>query len=270
MRTLTAALVATAAFAIPTTARAQFEGRLEYKMSKMPGAEEGGGTAVLWLGSGGARSEFSMNVKVKDQAQHEVHMVSLWRKAEPGRTYIISEEKKAYSVIEMSKNEGRRDDEWKVEKLGSATVAGYSCERARLTRGSNNGQMEVCVTQKLGKLPFSMFQHLRIDDTLPSVLAKAGLDGIPVRWSGRPREDGKEFEIELTAAHRESVPASRFEIPAGYQQTGMGSMVLSPEQAQRMSEARKRMEEKMKNMTPEQRQQIEEMMKRNGMTPPDK
>src|SRR5215813_4503901 len=133
MRTL-AASIAAVVFVIPAAARAQFEGRLEYKMNKAPDSKMGGGSAVLWLGPGGARNQITMNVKIKDQQPHEVNMVTLWRKAEPGRTYIISDEKKAYSVIEISKDEGPDEDKWKVERLGSATVAGYPCERARVTK----------------------------------------------------------------------------------------------------------------------------------------
>src|SRR5262249_10872701 len=150
-----------------------------------------------WLGPGGARNEITMNVKIKDQPEHQVKMVSLWRKAEPGRTYIVSDEKKAYSVIEIPKEEGQHADKWKVEKLGSATVACYPCERARLTRvNGSGGGMEVCVTQKLGRIPLSAFQNQRMDATLPAALAKAGLDGIPVRWSGKARDDREEFTME--------------------------------------------------------------------------
>jgi predicted lactoylglutathione lyase len=38
-------------------------------------------------------------------------------------------------------------------------------------------------------------------------------------------------------------------------------MQLSPEQQKRMDAARRQQEEAMKNMTPEQRKQLEEMMK---------
>jgi hypothetical protein len=270
MKILAAALAAVA-FAIPATARAQFEGRLEYEMSRTPGGREGGGTAVLWLGPGGARNEVTMNMKVKDQPQRQLKMVTLWRKAEPGRTYIISDEKKAWSVIEITKDDGQHDSQWQAEKLGSATVAGYPCERARLTnRNGNGGHMEVCVTRKLGKIPLSAFQSHRVDSTLPAALAKAGLDGVPVSWSGRSKDDQEEFAMVLTAAHAERIPASRFEIPSGYQQTGIGAMVSSPEQAKQMDEAMKKLQERMKNMSPEQRKQMEEMMKKYGGTTPDK
>jgi hypothetical protein len=269
MKTL-AVFVVAAAFTIPAAASAQFEGRLEYEM-KMASADQSGGSAVLWLGPGGARNEITMNVKAKDQPEHQMKMVTLWRKADPGRTYIISDEKKAYSVFEVPKDQGKSEDKWKVEKLGSATVAGYSCERVRFTdmRGGG-GSMELCVTQKLGKFPLFAFRSQRMDTSLPAALAKAGLDGIPVRWTSRAKDDREEFAMVLTAAHPERVPSSRFEIPAGYQQTGTGVMVLSPEQAKQMEEARKKLQEQMKNMSPEQRKQMEEMMKDYGVTPPGK
>ena len=64
--------------------------------------------------------------------------------------------------------------------------------------------------------------------------------------------------MELTKAEKKSLPASMFEIPAGYtKQEGMmgaAGVMASPEQQEQMRKA-------MENLTPEQRKQIEDMMK---------
>jgi len=275
MKGLLAALVAVVASALPSVARAQFEGRLEYTMSAMPGTQpaggthQGGGTVTAFIGSGGMRSEAHLKMTIPGKGEHEMNTISIFRKAEPDRTYFINDERKTYSVIEMDKDQGDTDEGWKVQKLGSATVAGFPCERARLTR-EGSGQMELCVTQKLGTLPLTALQGGRMDKGLPGSLAKAGLNGIPVRWSAVGKDSKEEFVMELVSAHKEKVPASKFEIPAGYQKSeGLGGMMnMTPEQSRQMDEAMKQMKEQMKNMTPEQRKQMEEMMKKYGQTPP--
>ena len=276
MKGLLAALVAVVASALPTAARAQFEGRLEYTMSAMPGAQKaggpkagGGGTVTAWIGPGGMRSESHVKMTIPGQGEHEMNTISIYRKADPGRTYFVNEARKTYSVIEASKDEGQEEETWKVEKLGSATVAGFPCERARLTR-EGSGHMELCVTQKLGTFPLAAFQGQRTDRGLPGALLKAGLNGIPVRWSATGKDSKEEFVMELVSAHKEKVPASRFEIPAGYTKAeGLGGMMnMTPEQSKQMDQAMKQMQEQMKNMTPEQRKQMEDMMKQYGGKPP--
>ena len=276
MKGLLAALVALVAFALPAAARAQFEGRLEYTMSAMPGAKPaaagsqagGGGTVTAWIGSGGMRSESHVKMTIPGHGEHEMNTISIFRKAEPDRTYFVNEERKTYTVIEASK-EGDADDTWKVEKVGSATVAGYPCERARFTR-EGSGHMELCVTQKLGTLPLAALQGQRTDRGLPGALVRAGLNGVPVRWSSVGKDSKEEFVMELVSAHKEKVPASKFEIPSGYTKAeGLGGMTnMTPEQSKQMDEAMKQMQEQMKKMTPEQRKQMEDMMKQYGGKPP--
>lgn len=279
MKALLTALIAIVAFALPAAARAQFEGRLEYTMhmtaAGKPGGKpggaspSGGGNATAWIGSAGMRSESHIKMAIPGQGEHEMNNIAIFRKAEPDRTYFLNEERKTYSVIEASKDEREDDEDWKVEKLGSATVAGFPCERARLTR-EGSGHMEICVTQKLGKFPVNLLQGQRTDRGLPAALVKAGLNGIPVRWSAGGKDSKEDFVMELVSAHKEKVPASRFEIPAGYTKSeGLGGMVnMTPEQSRQMDEAMKQMKEQMKNMTPEQRKQMEDMMKQYGGKPP--
>ena len=62
---------------------------------------------------------------------------------------------------------------------------------------------------------------------------------------------------EATSVKAQSVPDSAFKVPAGYTESkGYGGM--STEQQQQMRE------QMMKQLSPEQRQKIEEMMKQHG------
>jgi len=61
--------------------------------------------------------------------------------------------------------------------------------------------------------------------------------------------------MELVRAQRQKVPASMLEIPAGYAKTSVPQ--ASPEMQRKLEEA-------MKDLPPEQRKQLEEMMRRGG------
>ncbi len=74
--------------------------------------------------------------------------------------------------------------------------------------------------------------------------------------------------MELTRVEKKSLPASLFQVPAGYKQTDTAIGGLSPEQEKAMRDARSQMDEAMKNMTPEQRKAVEDAMKRYGQPTP--
>jgi hypothetical protein len=59
-----------------------------------------------------------------------------------------------------------------------------------------------------------------------------------------------------------------FQVPPGYEQTDFAVGGLSPEQEKALADARAQMDEAMKNMSPEERKQVEEMMKRYGQPTP--
>jgi hypothetical protein len=91
---------------------------------------------------------------------------------------------------------------------------------------------------------------------MPAALEKAGLDGLPIRWASNEGRDG-EFVLELVKVKHESVPASTFEVPAGYTSRDSGS-------ARSASDRRARMENAMKSLTPEQRKRIEQLLQGKG------
>ena len=101
----------------------------------------------------------------------------------------------------------------------------------------------------------------RDEGTFLKALRDDGADGFFVKMV--TREKGKPeptSTMELTKVEKKSVPASLFEIPPGYtKQEGMlgaAGVMASPEQQEQMRKA-------MENMTPEQRKQLEEMMKQH-------
>jgi hypothetical protein len=76
-------------------------------------------------------------------------------------------------------------------------------------------------------------------------------------------------------AERKSLPASTFEIPPGYTKSEGGLMDMmggatgpqSEEVRKKMDETMQRLNESLKNMTPEQRQRFQDLMKQRGAHP---
>ncbi len=253
-------LAALAALAVPLAASASdFEGVIESRVT----SPHANGTAKLWVSKAGARMEMDMTAGARaapgqPAAQHPVHMVTLYRRAEPDLTYLVNVGQKTYTVLDAREARKARagtesDETWTVKKLGGDKVAGLPCEKALVT-SSGGREFELCsgtgILVGAGLLE-AMEQRSR--GRLFQTLHDAGLKGFPLRWIQKEKDGTMTWEV--VRAHRESVPASTFEIPAGYQKKDLMSTMASPEQQRKMEEA-------MKKMTPEQRQKMEEMMKR--------
>ncbi len=257
---------ALAALLLAPAARAEFEGLVEGKVTgMMPG------TFKALVGKTGIRSEVEMDTTAVAQASKgqlppgmsvSVKRINIQRKAEPGKVYVLEPDRKSYLVIDAGENaEAMKEvaqESYTVKKLGKDKVAGFSCQKVSVS-GEKSGEMEMCVSDELApEWAQSALQSGRGSGGLVAALKKAGVLGYPVRWS---RGDGRggHITMELTSARRQSVPASSFEIPAGYtEQKGFGGM---PGGMGGNPAAQKQMEEALKHMSPEQRKQIEQMRK---------
>ena len=65
-----------------------------------------------------------------------------------------------------------------------------------------------------------------------TALKEQGIEGFPVRWSMRAEglPASRPRRMELTRVEKKSLPASLFEVPAGYKQTDFAVGGLTPEQ----------------------------------------
>jgi len=252
---------ALAALLLAPAARAEFEGVVEGKLTGvMPG------TFRAQVGKGGIRSEVEMDTAAAAQGGQlppglsgQMKRVTIQRRAEPRKVYILDAERKSYTVLDTGdaaeSAKGLPREEYTVKRLGKDKVAGFACEKV-LATGEKSGAMELCLTSDLApEWAQSAMGEGRGAGGLMAALRKAGVQGYPVRWKKEDPRGG--MTMELTSAKRQSVPASAFEIPAGYQEQknmpgmppGMGG------------EAQKQMEEAMKRLSPEQKKQMEQMMK---------
>jgi Domain of unknown function (DUF4412) len=262
-------VVAALSLAVALGARAaEFEGRAEYRMTGAEGpAREG--HAVVYLSPKGSRSELDVAPPpelAKQGMKDRLRMVSIVKASEPGRVYFVNEAAKSYSVIE-SKDAGE-PGRWTVERAGSDRVAGLRCDRAKI-QGPEGARFDACVTRELGTVAAWAAAAGDTDSALPRALAKAGLDGLPARWVVLDAKTGEpQMTMELVSARKQKVPAAMLEVPGGYSRSEVPAPAVSPETQKQMEEALRQRDEALKNLPPEQRQRLEELMKGGGGEPP--
>jgi hypothetical protein len=254
-------LALAALLVLPLAAAAQWEGSIDMKIS----GKEVAGSASAFVGKTGSRMQIEMRPAAGPQAGTPgMKMTVLARTAEPGVSYLINDAQKSYARIDAKEIEkqvppAERDRKWSVKRLGTDKVAGYACERALVTQEGSDTENDVCVTKDLGGSAGLFNTGRRGSGTeIEKTLKANNLEGMPVRMLLRKKGD-KEVAMswELVKAEKRPVPASTFEIPAGYRETSMMGTMMTPEQQKQIDDA-------MKNMTPEQRKMMEQMMKKQG------
>lgn len=256
-----------------TSATAEFEGVLEMKTT-LDGKEApqgaGMGTSTIYISKAGIRTEMSAGMQGMN-----INMVMLMRHDTPDKVYRIDHQNKTYTIMNIPKASDdtdsantNPDDKYKVEKLGQETILGYKTQHVRLVHKSATTEMWT-TKELLDSDAFSRLEarrnRTRAGNDLLKALKDAGADGMPIR-SITSIGEGK-VTTEVVKVDKKKLPASLFEIPAGYTESAGGMMGgMSGPKAE---EARKKMQDAMKNMTPEQRQMIEKAMKQRsgGRTP---
>lgn len=252
---------ALAATVLPCLANADFEGVL---VSKISG--DMNGTVRTWLSKAGVRSETELKMPEAEQAQlgEGIRSTTIMKASEPNRTYFLDESGKTYWVYEQTGGEASaEDDGYTAKRIGKDKVAGFPCEKVALT-GPSGDASELCVAKDFIGADSWLSAFQGRDQAkgkahgIRKALLDAGVKGLPIRWTRKGDRDGRgAFQMELVSAQKQTVPASKLAIPAGYTKREMGMPFANPETA-------KQMEDAMKNLTPEQRKQMEEMMKKFG------
>lgn len=239
---------------------AQFEGQIDMKITAQGGVT---GTGKVFVSKVGSRTEMDM-----EAAHMPIHMTTLMRFSTPDVMYLINDKAKTYSEVDTKKAReqaakmagDKNKEAYSVKVLGSEKLLGYSTKHVVLSRPGDKSEMEAWTTKDILGLSYESMRGLvrrgaQDEGSMMKALKDAGAEGFFVKMI--TREKGKTEPLttmELTKAEKKSLPASMFEVPAGYaKQEGMmgAAGVMSPEAA-----------EQMKNLTPEQRKQMEEMMKR--------
>jgi hypothetical protein len=244
--------VSLASSLIAAPALAAFEGVLEMKVT----SAGGNGTMTVSVGKGGMRNEMQMTARGTP-----IKMVVVVKSANPNLAYMINDPQKSYMEMDLKKarENAPKGGKATVKKLGTEKIGQYSTVHVSVTR-EQGPEMEMWTTKDIpiDREFFEAMGQNGPDDNVQKALKEAGADGFPVKMVSKGQDS---MTMELVKAEKKSLPASTFEVPAGYTKSespmmgGPGGGGLTPEQ-QRM------IQEKMKSLTPEQRKMMEEMMKK--------
>lgn len=251
---IAAAFVAVAALPGAARAAGPFEGTLEMKVT----AKMGGGHVMVYISKAGMRSEIDMQAH-----DTPMKMVMLMKSSNKDVAYNIDEKTKTYGELDLAKSreraKGMAPHKYTAKKLGKEKVAGYDCVHALVT-DDKGGESEVWTNKDIvdyDSMARLMGPNVAADESLMKSLKEVGAEGFMVKMVHRQKgseENG--MTMELVKAEKKSLPASLFEIPAGYTKregpAGVGGMGNLPPEIQ------EKLRERMKNMTPEQ---IEAMKK---------
>jgi hypothetical protein len=274
------ALAAAALLCVPAGALAQFEGVLDYSMKGDADGKPMKADWRMYVASGGWRSEMQIDTSQfmgKDEKPPAgmmpgmMKITMLGKLSDKGVSYMVNDEKKVYSKITPDDTPDDPSEKWTAKKEGKNTIAGFSCQMVLMT-DADGDRIDACFTTAImasRDWMAAMRAQSKRNQWL-NALRDAGVDGFPILMAfvpkGHPRPN---MVMELTKATKQPVPASMFSVPAGYKEVGLMGVMMSPEQEQAISGQMKAMQEELSKLPPEQRKQIEEMMKKYGApTPP--
>ncbi len=233
----------------------KFEGILHMEISAPEGSQNG----KLYISKKGTRFEMELT----DPATEKIVMriVTFTPSAEPDLLYTLNENAKTYSVIDMSELQDQFDTipeeklDYKVEKLGTETLHGYTCTHVRIT--DEHGETEMWLTKDLiSAADFARMQPGRKKNaaTFDMRLKKAGLEGFPLKVLDKESNTTMEFsQIE-----RKKLDKSLFEVPDGYTKKESALQMMVPEIS---DEDMKQLEKMQEMMNEENMKEMEEMMK---------
>lgn len=256
------------------TAHAEFEGVADMKITteRGPGGAAISGTGKIYVSKTGWRYEVEMSSPemAKMTGGKPFRMCMLGKISNPDVVYSVNDAMKSYSVIhtkemrDLAAKASKPEHKFSVRKLGKDTVAGLTCENVRITDETGKMNIEACVSREFVSGDWLKAMQRDNRGEWLSALKSAGVEGYPVRMVVTSKDtNAPKTTMEITKVDRRSVPASMFEVPAGYKQKSMmENMAQSPEQAKQMEDAQKQLQKAMENMTPEQRKMMEEMLKK--------
>jgi hypothetical protein len=245
-----------------------FEGVIETKMTfnrSAVGEKAPQGTPTSMTGTGvitikGLNSRMEQQMAMGGMGEHK--MVVIHRASEPNTTYIVNDANKTYTKHTAEKEDDASEaSKWTVKKLGKETVAGRSTEHVQVSRQGGGDNLDVWIDKNLvsaGDLEKAFNAGGRDQSGWWAALRKEGVAGVPLKVVSKNSKGETGVTWEATSVKSQSVPDSAFAVPSGYTESkgygGMGGMGPSQQQRDQM----------MQRLTPEQRKQVEEMMKQHG------
>ncbi|HLP22113.1 MAG TPA: DUF4412 domain-containing protein [Chitinophagales bacterium] len=222
---------------------------IEYKMTSTGEHVDVAGSMKAWYQDGNTRSDISLNTGQMGAIQ----ISTLLLKSEPNKIYMLNEKDKTYSEMAATGQqdlEDRPQAEYEVEVIGRETINGYNTTHSRV-KVNGKKQMEVWTTKDItGYGDFSKIKSKYTGkENMYKALAAKGAEGMPVRI--KAVENGQTIQLDVVKAEKKNNSPSLFSIAGYTKKDGLGVLPGG--------EALQEMMEQLKNMTPQQR---EEMMKK--------
>jgi hypothetical protein len=163
---------------------------------------------------------------------------------QPRYTVKLNPQTKSYSltVIDTAWSNSANGQTFRVVRIGTESVEGYTCVHAKMTVTGADGK--VVTTDDLWTstaVPeYAQYKREMADEHITvkmmQALEKAGCEGFVVKIVGETPMTGggaaapgggsqTKFEMTLIKAERRNFPASMFEIPAGYTESAVAKFV---------------------------------------------
>lgn len=247
--------------AVPALA---FEGVIETKMTMNRSKADGdpGGAGSNSISGSGVITVKGLNSRMEQQMSMPGmgggKMIVIHRADDPKTTYILNDGSKTYSKHTVEKDDDAEVSKWTVKRLGKDTVAGRSTEHVLVQKEGGSEALDVWIDKGLvsaGDLEKAFNAGGRGQSGWWGALRKEGVAGVPLKVVSKNSKGEPTVTWEATSVKSQSVPDSAFAIPSGYTETkGYGGMV--PPSAERRDQM-------LQQLTPEQRKQVEEMMKQH-------
>ena len=271
-----AAALALALNALP--ALAQFEGTADMKIVAGERGKKTDGTARLYLTPKAWRMETEVKVPESSPEMKKAlggkdtyRTIVFGKIAEPRKSWMVNDQTKTFTVLRSDRDDAARerdDGGYTVTRAGKDKVAGFACEKVSVQRKGKDEIWDACFAPDFLSGAWLRAMKETGREGWIGAVHDAGVTGYPVRMVEHTEAGDEKLRMEIVKVERRSLPASLFEVPAGYRETSMmGAMAQTPEQQKQMEDAQKKMEEAMKNMSPEQRKMMEKMMGPQGQKP---
>ena len=178
-------------------------------------------TRMYFTNGGEARSEMRINMPGVESSE----MINIGHLNMPKYTFSLYPESKSYGLNIIDTALLRGVSTYQVTKIGSETVAGYSCTHARMITTTGSGMFKSSSTMDIWtstSLPgYSIYNKLSSVQGrqygMMLALTQAGCNGVIVKFSSTEKDYS--MEQVLVQAKEMNMSADLFRIPAGYTQS---------------------------------------------------
>lgn len=217
------------------------------------------GNMKLYVSEAGGRAEINMDIPAGMPGMDGVNITSISKNSEPGKSYIINDQTKSYTVVTTDNNKKSPEDKSKVTvtKIGEETVNGFKCIHAKIDVNGNVSDIWTSRSVITGSDSYKALLDASSkgmanysNSSYQKALKDADCDGFPVKHVINSKNEGTST-VELMSIDKKVLDNKLFEIPADYHEgnimeTMMGNIDV----------------EKLMKMTPAEREEWEKEIKK--------